>query len=170
MTEKEFNYEEDLAIDPAILDEEWLRHPQLFMQYSEELANAIEERDYAKDRLDVKKAELDADIRKDPDEYGISKVTEAVVAGTVAIEIAEATETDEFRAANKRVALLQGAVRAFEHRKKALENLVQLNIAGFFAGPKEPRDLPPGKRMRDIAEDNAGRKQRQKINRKRTRK
>ena len=166
----EFNYENDLAIDPHALDEEWLRHPGFYMKYAEELANAQKARDKAKERLDVIRAEIDTDIRTNPDKYSIAKITEAVVTNTILLQDDYQQMIEDLSDKNYEVNILQAAVRAFDHRKKALENLVQLHIASYFAGPKEPRNLPPGKRMADRAQEKASQKQRETINRKRRKK
>ncbi len=36
----EFNYEDDLRIDPHALDIEWIEQPNLYMRYAEKLAHA----------------------------------------------------------------------------------------------------------------------------------
>jgi len=167
MDKENFNYENDLAIDPHALDDEWLLHPNLYMKYSEALAQAQKSRDKIKEKLDVTRAQVDRDIRKKPDDYGISKITETVVAGAILMEARFTEVQDLLTDANLEVNLLQAAVRSFDHRKKALENLVTLYMASYFAGPKEPRDLPSGKRMVDRARDKASEKQREGINRRR---
>lgn len=170
MVDKIFDYEQDLGIDPNELDEEVLKQPIFYFQYAEELANAQKARDKAKERLDVTRAEIDTDIRTNSDKYDIAKITEAVVTNTILLQDDYQQMIEDLSDKNYEVNILQAAVRAFDHRKKALENLVQLHIASYFAGPKEPRNLPPGKRMADRIQEKASQKQREAINRKKKRK
>ena len=44
-----------------------------------------------------------------------------------------------------------GVVRAFDHRKAALENLVRLHSQSYFAGPAVPRNIAEERQMRDKA-------------------
>jgi len=169
MTDK-IDLEKDVAIDPAILDEEWLKHPITFMKYAQLFAEAALEKDKIKDKLDFLKALVASEIRSNPDSYGLKKVTEAIVSEIVEqderiIEIKAA-----FLKAKYEYDVLLNIIRSFEHRKKALENLVQLYQSEYFAGPREPRKLEPGKRMSDIVTKRKGDEQREKLNTRRRRK
>jgi len=169
---KDYNYMEDLAIDPQNLAEEWLGQPGLYMRYAEALADAQKMRDKAKERLDVAKADLDGKIRRTPEAFGLSKITETIVSSTISLLLDEGYEEynglpSKLLESNYEVNLLQAAVKAFDHRKKALENLVMLYVAKWFAGPKEPQYLEPGKRIIDIGRDEQTQKQRKKINQRR---
>jgi len=168
MTER--NYEQDLAIDPHELDECWLKHPALYMQYSRELADAQRTSTKAKEKLDVVRAEVDKDIRTNPDKFNLQKVTEGIVSATIALDERYREAQSDLNEKIYEVNILQGAVRAFDHRKKALENMVQLLMMEYFAGPKEPRNLPPGKRMADKAAAKATDSQREGLNRRRRKK
>ena len=136
-----FDYEKEIEIDPEALDIEWLQQPVLFLKYSEAAAQARKEVDFAKEKLDVVRARLDKSIREAPEQYGVKKITEAVVANTVLTQ-------DEYREAYKEMVnakyqadLLTKVVQAFDQRKSALENLVRLYGQGYFSGPQEPRDI-----------------------------
>jgi hypothetical protein len=135
------NYETDIVIDETALDVEWLEQPNLMMRYARVAATARMNLDLAKESLDFVRAELDKKIRTDPGIYGIEKVTETVVQNIIIAQ-------DEYKEASRVVIsakfeadVAQGAVRAFEARKDALENLVRLHGQQYFAGPKVPRDL-----------------------------
>jgi hypothetical protein len=62
--------------------------------------------------------------------------------------------------------IIQSAVRAFDHRKAALENEVKLWLGAYYSGPKEPRDIPGGKRVVDIARDRVASRVRNEMNKK----
>lgn len=158
------DYEQDLGIDPMQLDEEWLRQPGLYMRYSEMAAEAQKVRDQAKEKVDVIKAELDRAIRKDPAKFGVDKITESVVASTILIQPEYKAAGDVLIDANYEYSVLQSAVRAFDHRKSALENEVKLWLGSYYSGPKEPRDIPGGKRIVDIARDKVSSRAREVMN------
>jgi len=135
------NYEEDIKIDETSLDVEWLEQPKLFMRYARYAAETQKMFDLAKTNLDLVKAELDKAVREDPDKFGIEKLTETVVLNTI-LSLPEYKEANEKCINAKYEAdIAKSAVRAFEQRKEALENLVRLHGQQYFAGPKIPRDL-----------------------------
>ena len=135
------NYEKDITIDPDALDVEWLSQPRLMLRYAQHLAKVRQRLDEAKQALDIAKAEADKDIRTNPGDYDIEKITEAVVANAILTEKRYKRAYTEYLETKYEVDMAQGAVNAFEHRKAALENLVKLYGMQWFAGPKMPRDL-----------------------------
>jgi hypothetical protein len=135
------NYEEDIKIDETALDIEWLEQPKLFMRYARYAAETQKMLDLAKTNLDLVKAELDKAVRENPDKFGIEKLTETVVLNTI-LSLPEYKEANEkYINAKFEAEIAKSAVRAFEQRKEALENLVRLHGQQYFAGPKVPRDL-----------------------------
>ena len=129
------DYMQDLEIDQHKLDQEWLRQPSVFMAYSEAAVRAEAERDHAKRCLDVAVAEADQAIRKAAADAG-EKVTEAVVANRVTLHPSVDAAERSYMASNAKAKLLAAAPRAFDQRKKALEKLSELFIAGYFSAPK----------------------------------
>ena len=138
---KERDYTNDIEISPDSLDTEWLLQPQLMLKYGETVAEARRSVDYAKERSEIKRAELDKDIRTYPEKYGISKITESAIQGTIILD-SEYTELNiNFIESKYELEVLLAAIRAIEQKKTALENLVKLHGQMYFAGPKIPRDL-----------------------------
>lgn len=164
MEEKE--YEQDLAIDPMLLDEEWLKQPGLFMKYSVLAAEAQKRRDQAKEKLDVVRAELDHKIRIEPEKYGLDKSTDKAVEATIPTQQEYRDASRELVDASFEVNIVQSAVRAFDHRRSALENEVKLWLGSYFSGPKAPRDIPGGKRIVDMARDRVSSRMREELNKK----
>lgn len=146
------DYKKDMAIDPHCLEEEWMAQPALYFKYSQLLEQAQREKDTAKEALDVTKARLDLAIREDPDAYGLSKVTESTVASAILVSKEYRTALTESNEAYYRYTLLSNAIRALEHKKKALENMVSLWLGSYFAGPKEPKQIAGGKRVLTVKE------------------
>ena len=158
------NIETDVRIDQDRLDVEWRRQPELFLRYSELAAEARISCDRAKTALDVTIAETDARVRSAATER---KPTETQIANTVLLDPQVRGAHDAFLAAKNRQDLLQSAVRAMEQRKDALENLVRLGLAGYFAtprvqGPEHSAALTTGAEQtrRDVASDTLQRRRR----------
>ncbi|MBN2570509.1 MAG: hypothetical protein JXA68_00155 [Ignavibacteriales bacterium] len=135
------NYEQDMYIDEDFLDMEFLDQPSLMVKYSTMLADAKRERDLAKEALDLKKAEIDRDVRNNPDNYDLAKITETAILNVILSDDTYKEANKIYNDANYEVNVLQGVVSAIEHRKSALENLVKLYGQNYFAGPSIPHDL-----------------------------
>ncbi len=134
-------YEDDIGIDQSGLDVEWLGQPGLMLKYGRSAAHAGRAADLAKERVEIVIAELDKDIRNKPGDYGVSKITESVVDNTIKMQPAYLSANGEYIEAKYEFELSKYAVRAFDARKLALENLVRLHGQQYFAGPQVPRDI-----------------------------
>ncbi len=135
------NYEQDIQIDESALDVEWLEQARKMMVYTRKQAETQRDEELAREAYELLEAELDKKIRTSPSQYGIEKITESAVKSAIATdeEYIEAKQAHiEAKFQNN---IAKGAVKAFEQRKEALENLVRLNGQNYFAGPKVPRDL-----------------------------
>ena len=130
-----------MTIDPDALDVEWIEQPRLMMQYSRHAAKTRLEVERKKEELDIVRAGLDMKIRVDPEKYGIVKLTESVVSSTIITQKEYMEVNEEFLLLQYESNMAQGAVRALEGKKTALENLVKLHGQQYFAGPSVPRDL-----------------------------
>lgn len=138
---QESTYVDDMRIDENMLEVEWLEQPTLMFKYSKLAAEVRKRLDRCKDSLDLVKANLDTAIRSDPEQFNISKITEAVVTNTI-------LQQDEYQEAQTELVdvkyeldLAMGAVYAINARKDALENLVKLYGMQYFAGPKDPHNV-----------------------------
>jgi hypothetical protein len=135
-------YETDIEIDESALDIEWVEHASKMLKYTRIAAEAHKEANLAKARLDYVKARVDKEIRENPDAYGLgSRITEGSIASTIRLH-------EDFDEANRELIdkefeyeVATGVVRSFDHRKSALENLVRLHGASYFAGPSVPHNL-----------------------------
>jgi hypothetical protein len=150
------NYEEDIRIDPDSLDIEWLEQPTLLLRYAKNLANTRKILDEAKETLDITRAKADKDIRNNPDNYKIDKVTEGSVSAAILLHKEFKEANKEFLEAKYNVEMAQAALNAVNQRKDALENLVRLHGMQYFAGPKMPRNISDewNKRKKDQQDSN----------------
>lgn len=135
------DYEKDIHIDPTALDVEWLEQPNLMLQYARVAVTARRDADLAKEELEMVKAELDKDIRTNPDKYGIAKITEGVVTNTILLQLEYKEASEKYINAKYEQEMSRYAAQAISDRKDALENLVKLHGMQYFAGPSTPRDL-----------------------------
>jgi hypothetical protein len=135
------NYKKDLTIDKFSLDQEWINQPLLFCEWAEKAVEASFERDKAKEQLDLIRAELDGKIRTNPSDYGLEKVTESAIANAI-------IQTSEYKKANnafleavKDTRTYDVARESFDHKKKALEKLTDLFLAGYWSEPKIDKNV-----------------------------
>ena len=132
------NIEEILKPDQYNLDKEWVNQPEYMLHYLDEMAQARILMDAAKEFIDETKAQLDGNIRRNPQEYGLEKLTETLVANTVTLQKEYKYAVQQLADAKEEYYRASNIVQALEHRKAALENLVKLFSLGYFAQPTEP--------------------------------
>lgn len=135
---KEQNYFADLEIDEYNLIEEWQNQAGLFMSYASSSADTQQELDDTKDRLDVKQAQVELDIRNGV--YPLVeevKITDKAVAALVTNDPEVIKLKQQYNELKKEATLYKKIEQAFEMRKKALENIVILTGREQYA---EPRD------------------------------
>lgn len=126
---------QDLSVDRNRLHEEWEKYPQIFDKWGIRLADAIFDRDTAKDQLDLIKSELDADIRQSPGEFGLDRVTEGAVNAAITLELKYKKARKKLNTAQKDVNRLTTGLRAISSKKAALENEVRLYLGSYFSEP-----------------------------------
>lgn len=138
----------DVRPDPNRLDDNWVEQPGLRLAYGRELADAKRKVAEANAELKVTECELELAVRSDPEKYGLAKSTEGAVKTVV-------PTLDEYRKAKRALIesqhdadVLDAVVSAIDHRKKALEDLVQLHCCGYFAEPRAPEGAR--ERMDDV--------------------
>ncbi len=135
--DKEKSYLDDIKIEPDALDLEWLHQPVLYMKWAEKAAQAEDKVKICKEKLEVVDAQLDKEIRTTSQE----KITEGFVKSRIALDQRHQEALQKLNDAIYRSNLFSAAVKAMEHKKTSLENLVRLWAGQYFAGPVEGRDL-----------------------------
>lgn len=143
MTTPNLDYAKDIKIDPHNLEEMWLHQPSLMMEYNDLYAVAVFERDELKVKLEYTTAKLDSEIRKDYKKFDFaSKPTESAIKNTIVFQKQYVSVVKKMLLAAKQANLMAGVRTSFEHRKKALENLVTLKVTGFYSEPRnKTKDL-----------------------------
>jgi hypothetical protein len=123
------------AIDQNNLDSEWVNQPKLCRRYSERLADAQRDLEQAETKLEVVDADLDYRIRKKAGS-GEKKPTEAAIKNQLIRSIEHIEAVAKIQKLRHRVGILRAAVKTVDHRKTALENLVDLRLADYFSEPR----------------------------------
>ena len=132
--EAELDFEKDISINKYRLDEECISHAGIYARYLSAQADADTAVSRAKDNLELIKAErydaIKAGFEKKQIKATIPMLEKAVASDE---EVVEAK--NKLREAEDILAKLTVAVKAFEHRRSELDNLVKLYCAGYFSTP-----------------------------------
>lgn len=127
------DFSADVELDRNQLELCAEEQPTTYLFYAQRLADAKAERDRLQERYDLKKARKESDLRASPPKD--FKITE----GSVNAEMLKDEELIEERAAlqsvNSDIYHLEAGVKALEHRKSALDNLVVLWSKGYYSSP-----------------------------------
>lgn len=134
-------WKEDVEINPDALDVEWCKQASLFGEYCVLQAEARRQIDTLKEGMEVKAAGLGLKIRACPSQFGLDKVTEASVQAVILLDKNYAEQLGQLHNAQYEYDVITAAVRALDHKKSALENLVRLQGQNYFAGPSVPREI-----------------------------
>lgn len=139
------NYEKDLEVDKDNLDYEWVRQASLYDKWNKAFVFASRESERLEERLDQIKSEVDDDIRRNPEKFSLDKVTESAIKSKLSNNkkvIKAKTRYLDMLAVQRTIA---GALKALEHKRKALERLVDLHICGYVQ-----RDIPDESRRETV--------------------
>ena len=128
-----------LDIDEHRLDEEWIEQPKLYGLWARRAAASRRKMDEAKADLELVQAELDLEVRSNPEKFDLSKVTENVVKSAILQDTRYVGAQKKVNDARYDYDVAQAAVSALEHRKYALQNLVSLFLSSYYAEPKSPK-------------------------------
>lgn len=125
-----------VQIDELNLDKECIRLPSDYLKYAHLSVNAKTKVDEIDNRLKVDQAELTKDIRANPTNYGIDKVTESAISAAVLSDVGYQRGMISLLKAQHEAKLAEAVVWALEHKKRSLTLLVELHGLGYFSSPK----------------------------------
>jgi uncharacterized protein YjaG (DUF416 family) len=130
-------YYEDLEISPD-LQKEWKTQAGLYMSYASQAIVAQDELDVLTDSLTVAEAKIDLAIRDGSYELlpPNFKVTEGAIKSLLNADPTLISLRRNILESKKEAGLLKKAEIAFEHRKKALENLVIITGREYYSEPR----------------------------------
>lgn len=139
--EEKMDYENEINIDESALDLECLEQPRLMLKYGSLYAKMNKLLELAKDHKETVRARLSRDIRANPTNFGLEKITDAAVEATIQSHRDYQQASEEYIEARYNAQLINAVVESFEHRKSMLELLVKLNGQNYFSAPQTPRNL-----------------------------
>ena len=134
------DFKEDLKIDKYSLDKELVNQPSLFIDWAEKTVEMEFKRDSLKDLIEVEKAILEKAIRANPDQFGISKITEKGVLATIITNKEIMKLSAELLEISKQAKLFGSVKTAFDHRMRSLEKLTTLNQSGYYSSSNKVVD------------------------------
>lgn len=126
-------------IDKGRLDDELENQPKLFLKYSLKLADAKRDLEAAKAALDLTYAETDSNVRLNPEKFGLEKATEPAIKQAILSSKRYKEADAEVRRVKHDADVFQAYVSALDHRKRALEGLIELLKLDYWAAPRMPK-------------------------------
>lgn len=132
----ETTFEQDIVIDKYNLDVECERQPALYEKWSRKWAIANARMEQLKAKRDLVEAELDSEVRSNPETYNITgRVTEQAIKVAVRQTNEWLNANHDLQEASLLANVLAGAKWAMEQRKEMISDLVRLHGSQYFARP-----------------------------------
>lgn len=151
-----------MAIDMNRLEQEWAEQAERHRILCQIKALYQKMNDEASAALEVAEALSAKAIRKKPDKYGTDgKLTEPMVKASIVLHPLYKEANDQVIEAKYSMRLAEGNVSASDHRKKALEKVVDLWSQAYFGSPKTS-DVRAREKLNKAAERKAFRKKNSK--------
>lgn len=119
-------------IDELNLQRECRDHAAQYLFWSEKLANDQFAYDEKKRLSDKKFADTEVDVRENPDNYKIAKLTESVVAAVVRSQPDVDAALRAVSEARRVLESTRGVLNALEHRKRMLTLLTDLWTHSYY--------------------------------------
>ena len=132
-----------LQINDLELDRECVHLPSQYGRAAFNSAETGRDIDELKAELDVVEAEKAVSIRKDPERFGLEKLTEGVIKELIIMDPKVIKLQKQIRELDHKLAMEKALLAALDVKKHSLKNLVELHIAGYHsevrpsAGAKE---------------------------------
>lgn len=161
--ESELDYNADLKVDIDNLDEEWLRHPRLCMDYVKAAAEARKVARKAEQKVKVIRSQLVKEAKKI-----LEKPTDKIIEAYYRDDKRHKSAKDEWIEAEYQAAILEGAEKTFSFQRKAsLEELGNFWEKGYFASPRQPEGSDINRRFHRKVGEKIRKKLDKKIKRRR---
>lgn len=122
-----------LEIDELKLERELKIQAPMVRTWSENLAEAQAKYDEAKATLEVSDAELSIAIRKDPEKFGIDKVTESTISALITTHPEHKINQKRLIQARYNLDLAKAAVNGLQDKKRALTLLTDLYVHNYYS-------------------------------------
>lgn len=123
-------------IDLGNLERDWVEHVRYARKAMRRAADAKADQLRAEAELKLVEAEQQERIRLHPEKFGMADPTEKAIASAVIRTKAYQKAQEAAITARHFADVCQADVNALSHKKKGLEDVVTLFMAGYFARPK----------------------------------
>ncbi len=128
-------------IDPDKLDIACIDQPKLYHKNSLAFAQARADHERAKSDLELVEAELDKEIRLEPERFGLEKLTETIVEKAIIRHRRYRAAKEKYLESKHTMDVFQAFVFTLDHKKKSLEMLLQLRMNNYYSEPRLKGDL-----------------------------
>ena len=149
-----------LHLDKNNLDVQSFKQPELYWDWAKKWVNAVERRDKLKEKISIITAEASAEIRKNPEKFGLAsdnKLTETFINSQIPTHPKVREINDLLIEAQTEVNLFQSAKESIDRLGSRLDTAAKLFTGGYFTTGK-------GKPFKDEAIDKATKEQEDFIN------
>lgn len=134
MAAEDDDIEFDPQIDPMQLDKEWLRQIDMYWYWSRRAAKMKTDVELYAGIVATKKAEAQQDIRENPTAYKLDKVVADTVNAAVQTHKMVVAAIDKYNKKRYQLDLINAVLVTLDHRRRALDNLVQLQRMNYIGG------------------------------------
>lgn len=139
MTERDL--QQDIFLQKNCLDDEWLEQARKYYYYAAAAVEAAAAKDRLKFQCDTMEAKVESEIRKNPERFGVDKITDSSVKAAMLSDDRIQDARKDLLNADKEMKLLQVAERTIGDMKKSLEKLTDLFLSNYWAEPRPPKQI-----------------------------
>jgi hypothetical protein len=130
-----------LEIDPNELVDECIVQPKLFLHYAAQQRKAEDDMNDAKAKLKKVDAKLSMKIRKNPEKYGVERLTDKAVNEALIQRPLYIKTLEAYHEAMSIYNMIGVAISCLYQRKDMLEHLVKLHGQSYYSVPYTPGDV-----------------------------
>ena len=127
------SYKNRVSIDEFALERELREQPLLYLEIAEIASQLKADSKQAKAELDLVKAKAGAEIRENPDKFGIAKVTEAAITAAITTHKSVVEAGTRLLDLEADADIFSSILSAAEQRKSMLRDLVSLYIHKYYS-------------------------------------
>lgn len=122
-------------LDIYALEEEWKEQPHNYRIWSEKLADSKKLVNSLDQKIKIRKAKVDKDVRRQPSRYNLEKATNEAVNNVVELD-PDYRKLSEIRIeAQYLVDVLFGVIISLEHKRDALKEERKLFLNNYYTEP-----------------------------------
>lgn len=125
-------FEDDVYLDVLSLGKEVFVQPTLYEKYSRYLTALEDEQETMLNKFEMKKDSISLDIRNNPTEWGINKITEDAVRATINLNPEVQVLKKDMQYINKLVKDAKGALKSIDRKGRSLDNAVRMYVTGYW--------------------------------------